>query len=173
MKATSVVYSYSALALGEDRVIALRDKVLAAVVQQLLGNASLAVRATKSLELVFRSRVEHAESLGNVANLLSAVPRGLAWSHVRWIVRTLEDAARRDAELDKDIGGTLHSAPMSEVRMGSPGKPFPEDVEQRDKAREVADGSPTGSPGERFYRSLQRAAEHAIERERERDVEWA
>ena len=50
MKATSVVYSYSALALGEDRVIALRDKVLAAVVQQLLGNASLAVRATKSLD---------------------------------------------------------------------------------------------------------------------------
>ena len=112
-----------------------------------------------------------AANAGNVANLLSAIPRDFAWSHVKWIVRTLEDAARRDPELYRDIGGALHVALMSGVRMGSPGKPFPEDVEQRDKAREVADGLSAGSPGERFYRSLQRAAEHAIERDR--NEEWA
>ena len=50
--------------------------------------------------------------------------------------------------------------------MGSPGKPFPDDVKQRDEARKVADGLPRGSPGERFYRSLQRVAEREIERER-------
>ena len=100
---------------------------------------------------------------GNVANLLSEAPRDFAWSHVRWIVRILEDAARRDTELYRTIGGALHSALRSGVRMGSPGKPFPEDLEQRDKARDVADGLPAGSPGERFYRSMQRVAEHAIE----------
>ena len=91
-----------------------------------------------------------------VANLLSEVPRGFAWSHVQWIIRTLEDAARRDAAVYKAIGFALRSALMSGVRTGSPGEPFPEDVEQRDKAREVADRLPPGSPGERFYRSLQR-----------------
>ena len=107
----------------------------------------------------------------NVANLLSAVPRDFAWSRDQWIVRVLEDAARRDTELYRAIGRALHSALMSGSRTGTPGEPFAEDVEQRDKARKIADELPVGSPGERFYRSLQRAAEHAIERERNED--WA
>ena len=106
-----------------------------------------------------------------VANLLSAVPRDFAWSRVQWIVRALEDATRRDTDIYRAIGSALHSALMSGGRQGTPGEPFAEDVEQRDKARKVADMLPVGSPGERFYRSLQRAAEHAIERERNED--WA
>ena len=106
---------------------------------------------------------------GNVANLLSAVPRDFSWSHVRWIVRTLEDAARRDTELYRAIGSALQSVLMSGARTGSPGEPFPEDVKQRDEARKVADDLPKGSPGERFYRSVQRFAEHAIQRERNED----
>ena len=110
-----------------------------------------------------------AVSAGNIANLLSRVPCGFVWSHVQWIVRTLEDAARRDLEIYRAIGEALQSALRSGVRSGKLGEPFPEDVTQRDTAREVADGLPAGSPGERFYRSLQRAAEHAIEWKRERD----
>ncbi len=106
-----------------------------------------------------------------VANLLSAVPRDFAWSQVQWIVRVLEGAARRDTEVYRAIGSALHSALMSGGRTGTPGEPFAEDVEQREEARKVADKLPVGSPGERFYRSLQRAAEHAIERERNED--WA
>ena len=106
---------------------------------------------------------------GNAANLLSAVPRDFAWSNVRWIVRTLEDAARRDTELYRAIGSALQAALMSGARTGSPGEPFPEDVKQRDAARKVADDLPIGSPGERFYRSVQRFAEHAIQREKNED----
>ena len=111
----------------------------------------------------------------NVANLLTGVPRGFAWSHVQWIVRTLDDAARRDVNLYRAIGSALHSALMSGVRSGTPGEPFPEDVAQRDRARNVADGLPAGSPGERFYRSLQRGAEHEIEskRDMDEDRDWA
>ena len=103
----------------------------------------------------------------NVANLLSEVPHGLAWSHVRWIVRILEDSERRDAEpgdavLYKAVGYALHSAFTSGVRMGTLGEPFPEDVVLRDRACEVADGLPPGSPGERFYRSLHRFAKSEI-----------
>ena len=79
-----------------------------------------------------------------VANLLSEVPRNFAWSHVQWIVRILEDAARRDTDLYRAIGAALHSALVSGVRMGSLGEPFPEDVVQRDEARKIADGLPLG-----------------------------
>ena len=60
-----------------------------------------------------------------VAELLSAVPRCFAWSHVQWIVRTLEDAERRDTEVYRSIGDALHAALMSGVRKGSPGEPLP------------------------------------------------
>ena len=103
----------------------------------------------------------------NVADLLSEVPRCFVWSHVQWIVRTLEDAERRDTEVYRAIGSALHTALMSGMRKGSPGEPFPEDVEQRDEARKVADSLPVGSPAERFYRSLQRVAERKIERRSE------
>ena len=103
----------------------------------------------------------------NVAGLLSEVPRCFAWSHVQWIVRILEDAERRDTEVYKAVGDALHTALMSGGRTGTPGEPFPEDVEQRDKARKVADSLPVGSPGERLYRSLQRVAEGKIERRSE------
>ena len=76
-----------------------------------------------------------------------------------------------DTDLYRAIGAALHSALVSGVRTGSSGEPFPEDVVQRDEARKIADGLPLGSPGERFYRSLQRSAEHEIERERNED--WA
>ena len=83
----------------------------------------------------------------------------------------LEDAVRRDTAIYKNIGSALHSAVMSGGRTETPGEPFAEDVEQRDEARKVADKLPVGSPGERFYRSLKRAAEHAIEGEWNQD--WA
>ena len=118
------------------------------------------------IELGLRAPVAVASE---VANLLSEVPHGFAWTRVQWIIRTLDDAARRDAKIYKEIGFALRSSLMSGVRSRSPGKPYPEDVEQRDKAREVADGLPPGSPGERFYRSLQRSAEHEIERARDQD----
>ena len=105
----------------------------------------------------------------NVAALLSEAPHDFAWLRVEWIVRILEDAERRDAAcgtsaaLYTAIGAALRSAGTSEFRWGAPGEPFQEDVAQRDAARKIADGLPVGSPGERFYRSLQRFAEHDIE----------
>jgi hypothetical protein len=69
------------------------------------------------------------------------------------------------------VGGALHSAVISGGRIGTPGEPFPEDVEQRDWATEIADQLPKGSIQERFYRSL---AQHAVDNMRwqiERDQE--
>ena len=124
------------------------------------------------LDVIELGLKEPAAIASNVANLLSEVPHEFAWSRVRWLVRVLDDADRRDAvygtELRKDICDVLYSALTSGVRTGIPGEPFQQDVEQRDNARKIADGLPMGSPGERFYRNLQRMAEHAIEWHSER-----
>jgi hypothetical protein len=137
----------------------------APVIYSALANA-FDDEALAVIEDGLKLRVEIAE---NVASLLSQVPREFVWSHVQWIVRTLEDAERRDIRLYQAVGDTLQSALRSGVRSGKPGEPFPEDVMQCDRARTVADGLPSGSPGERFYRSLQRAAEQAIEWKRDWD----
>ena len=116
------------------------------------------------LSVIEQGLMAPAEIAGSVAELLSVVPRCFPWSHAQWIVRILEGGERRDTEVYRAISDALHTALMSGWRKGSPGEPFPEDVEQRDEACKVADSLPVGSPGERFYRSLQRVAERKIER---------
>ncbi|MHB1438759.1 MAG: helix-turn-helix domain-containing protein [Thiobacillus sp.] len=124
------------------------DEVLAIIEAGLTANLSMAKR---------------------VAHLLSEVPHGFVWSHVQWIVLVLDDSSRRDLELYRALSSALYSAVISGVRSGTPGEPFPQDLEQREKSREIADGLPAGSAGERFYRSLQRSAEESIRRYRDED----
>lgn len=68
------------------------------------------------------------------------------------------------------IGGGLHSAAMRGVRMGTPGQPYQEDVEQRDKATELAETLSLGSIEHQFYRSLASTAESRIKWEADRDA---
>lgn len=105
------------------------------------------------------------------AHILSELPRAIIWERVDWVGRILEAAAVRDVDLYKAVTSALYSAVISGVRSGTPGQPFPQDLEQRDRAREIADGLPRGSATERFYRSLQRSAEADIARSLERDEE--
>lgn len=106
-----------------------------------------------------------------IAHILSEVPRAIIWERVDWIGRVLEAAAGRDVDLYRAVTSALYSAVISGVRSGTPGQPYPQDLEQRDRARAVADGIPRGSATERFYRSLQRSAEADIIRSLERDEE--
>ena len=106
-----------------------------------------------------------------IAHILSEVPRTIIWERVEWIGCVLEAAAGRDVDLYKAVTSALYSAVISGVRSGTPGQPYPQDLEQRDRARAIADGLPRGSATERFYRSLQRSAEADIARKVEDDEE--
>lgn len=108
-----------------------------------------------------------------VAHLLSEIPRSIIWQDVPWVSRILENALRRNADLYKGVASALHSAITSGVRSGTPGQPYPQDLEQRDRARKIADKLPLGSAAERFYRGLQRSAEADIKRKGEDDEEWS
>jgi hypothetical protein len=81
----------------------------------------------------------------------------------------LAAAAAHGEECLQTIGGALHTAVTSGVRSGTPGQPFSEDIEQRNKSAEVAQALPRGSVEERFYRSLQSSAEQSIRWSEARD----
>jgi hypothetical protein len=57
------------------------------------------------------------------------------------------------------------------MKQGTPGKPFPEDVELRDRARDHAAVARPGSRAEVFWALMVRAAESEIRTSLERDRE--
>ncbi len=104
-----------------------------------------------------------------VAAVLRQAPRMFVFDNVDFVRRLLALAGQLGEELVQRIGGALSAAATSGVRTGIPGQPFAEDVVQRDRAREIADVLPTGSPEQRLYRSLQESAEHSIKWHADRD----
>ncbi|MCI0634916.1 MAG: helix-turn-helix domain-containing protein [Actinobacteria bacterium] len=113
-----------------------------------------------------------SEQIEAVAAILREAPRGLVWD-VGFVTRLLNGAARQGHEYVKRLGGSLHSAATSGTRSGTPGEPFPEDVELRDRAAEVAKTLPAGSLEERFYTSLRQSAEASIRWDADRDEKLA
>jgi len=105
------------------------------------------------------------------AHLLSETPKAIIWENVPWTSRVLESALARDASLYRALVSALWAAVVAGGKSGTPGKPYPQDIEQRDRARAIADSLPRGSAAEQFYRNLQRSAESEIARKAEDDEE--
>lgn len=100
-----------------------------------------------------------------VAAVLHEAPRTFIWEQAEFVCTALQAAARLGEDARGEMAGALWSATISGVRSGTPGEPFPETVEQRDRAREIAKQLPTGSLEERFYRDMAESAERDIARE--------
>jgi len=107
--------------------------------------------------------------LAAAASILRGVPQLFAFDNVEYVQRLLSLAAQAGEEHVQRIGGALSAAVSSGVRMGSPGQPFPEDVDQRDRARDIARSLPSGSVAQRLYLSLEASAEHSIQWHADRD----
>jgi hypothetical protein len=104
-----------------------------------------------------------------VAAILRKVPPYFPFDEVDFVRRILATAASRSQEHLQRVGSALTAAAVSGVRMGTPGQPFTEDLEQRDRARKTADKMLKGSHEERLYRGLERSAEDNILWHAERD----
>lgn len=102
-----------------------------------------------------------------VAAVLQEAPRTFVWDYVDFVRTALRAADRLGAEVRREMAGALWAATISGIRSGTPGEPFPETVEQRDRSRQVAEGLPTGSLEERFYRDMAESAERDFDREAE------
>lgn len=94
------------------------------------------------------------------AALLSKAPRTLVWD-VGFVRRCLRAADRHGDTSLNTMRVALYNASNSGMRSGTPGQPYPEDVEEHAKATDLADGCAKGSVEEEFYRDL---AESALDR---------
>lgn len=105
-----------------------------------------------------------------------AMTRELVLTRVDWVTELLELAYALGADCYEKVSSSLHAAVMSGTKSGTPGKPFPEDIEQRDRSARVAKGLPSGTPAQRFYASLARSAEASIrwtqQRHEEDRLDW-
>ncbi|MFD3876624.1 hypothetical protein [Streptomyces microflavus] len=97
------------------------------------------------------------------ADILSKANRTIVWD-IDFVRRCLRAADRHgDASLER-VRGALHAAAITGMRSGTPGQPYPEDVEQHAKATELADSSAGGSVEEQFYRDLAGSALRLMQR---------
>jgi len=102
------------------------------------------------------------QQLESAVHLLTQAPATLVWDHVEWVCRTLDYADSFGSDCYSKVASSLYSAVVSGGRSGTPGEPFPEDVEQRDRATTIARTLRPGSPGHRFFVTLAKAAADAI-----------
>lgn len=99
-----------------------------------------------------------------VAAILRKAHRTLIWDVPDFVSTALHTAARFGDDCRQEMAGALWAATISGGRVGTPGQPFREDVEQRDRSNEVAAALPKGSIEEEFYRAMASSAEQSIER---------
>ncbi|MBN0047987.1 XRE family transcriptional regulator [Streptomyces actuosus] len=96
------------------------------------------------------------------AILLQAAGNDLVWQEPAFVSEVLRTAASTSAEVLQLAGGSLHSSVTTGTRRGSPGEPYAEDVDIRDRAASIMATLEQGSVEERFYRSLKESAERMI-----------
>ena len=98
-----------------------------------------------------------------LASILRHMPRDVFLSGAEFAQRVLAAASNFGPEYVDRVMGAMYGAVSSGSYSGAPGQPLPRDLEQRDKARRLADGLIPGSPEERFYRSLERSADEQMQ----------
>jgi DNA-binding XRE family transcriptional regulator len=109
-------------------------------------------------------------SVEGVAAILREAPRSIIFTQVSFVLQALDAAARFGGDCDRKMRGALWAATVAGTRMGTPGEPFQEDLDQRDECAAIAQRLPKGSLGEKFYRALSEEAEESIRQELERDA---
>jgi hypothetical protein len=105
-----------------------------------------------------------------VAAILRKAPRTIVYCEVPFVLEALDAAARFGEDCEQTMRGAIWAATITGSRMGTPGEPFPEDVQQRDECAKIAKTLSKGSPGEKFYLALSESAEESIRRHAEMDA---
>jgi transcriptional regulator with XRE-family HTH domain/DNA-binding transcriptional ArsR family regulator len=105
------------------------------------------------------------ETILAVAAVIHEAPRTFIWDQLEFVRTALHAADRLGQDVLQYMIGALWSATISGIRSGTPGKPFPETIEQRDRSHNIVKELPAGSIEKRFYTNMAKSAERDIQRE--------
>jgi transcriptional regulator with XRE-family HTH domain len=89
-----------------------------------------------------------------VGIVLGAAPQSFVWDHVEFVTDALRTAQRHGTDCVVAIGGGLRRSAISGFYGGTPGQPFPADIERRDRATAILAQLPQHSVEADFYRTL-------------------
>ncbi len=116
----------------------------------------------KVLEEWITSADQH--QLESAASLLTEADNAFVWTHQEFVDNVLEAAQKFGNTCYRRVCSCFHSSLLHGVRSGTPGQPFPQDIEQRDKSFEIMSKLSPGSPAHKFYKNLHDEAKTEIER---------
>ncbi|MCB5281400.1 MULTISPECIES: helix-turn-helix domain-containing protein [unclassified Arthrobacter] len=109
-------------------------------------------------------------SVRAVAAVLHEAPRTFIWDQPEFVRVALHIADKLGDDARHEMMGALWSATISGGRSGTPGEPFQETIEQRDRSRALAKDLPAGSIERRFYSDMAKSADRDVQREIEDDL---
>jgi transcriptional regulator with XRE-family HTH domain len=98
-----------------------------------------------------------------VSTILRGAPRALVWD-APFVSRCLRAADQCGTDSLTTMQNALHTTVLTGGRFTTPGHPYPQDIEQRDTAAQLAAQAVRGSVEEDFYRALSQSAETWIDR---------
>lgn len=105
-----------------------------------------------------------------VVAILHEAPRTFIWDEPDFVRTALHAAATLGEDVQNKMIGALWGATISGIRGGTPGEPFPETIEQRDRSLKIAEDLPAGSIEKRFYTDMAKSANRDILRDIEDDL---
>lgn len=126
---------------------------------------------TQVVELLANALGSGTEAMAlAVSAVLHEAHRTFIWDYPEFVRTALHAADRLGEDVLRAVLGALWAATISGVRSGTPGEPFPESIEQRDRSRNIAKDLPAGSIEERFYSDMAKSADRDILRDIDDDL---
>lgn len=111
------------------------------------------------------------KKLEAAVELLREAPSDLVFTKSSYVAMTLEHARKHGKACFQRVSSLLFGLAMSGMRSGTPGQPFPRDIEQRDRSYELMVTLSPSSPAYGFYKTLHESAKANIERDTIEDSE--
>ena len=105
------------------------------------------------------------------ALLLRGAPRNFVFEHAPFVVRLIEHAHSLGGDTLESVADDIEYPTAVGTRHGTPGQPFPEDIELRDRSAEQLSKLSRSSPAWDFYARLKERAEYDIKHRDRLDID--
>ena len=106
-----------------------------------------------------------SEKIKASSELINLFHSGFIFGHSEFVKNLLEKSYDAGDQCYEVVSRNLFAIAYTKTRMGISGQPFPEDIQLRDQASEIAKQCFKGSPIYKFYSSLAAYAESEIKRQ--------
>lgn len=99
-----------------------------------------------------------------ISHILREGPHDFVFKNRQFVIRFLDKAKQYGKDLLTDAWSALYGATISGTRSGTPGEPFPQDVQMKKETEKAMEEIPQFSPAYRLYEDLRKTADRNIER---------